>query len=105
MSPVTQALTMKDGQLESVPLDDPYHAYSLAFEAEVAFKRDCQVKENWTVMWSPGNRAGAQSAGMVTEEVRRFKAGQRHVVRGTLHFRHYGKEWELDKGTRVDAPR
>jgi hypothetical protein len=37
------------------PLDQNY--YGVAYEAELAFRADCQIKETMALMWSPRNSA------------------------------------------------
>src|SRR5262245_53275191 len=34
-------------------LPRPYRTYSLAYEADLVFAREAQIKETWTLLWAP----------------------------------------------------
>ena len=85
-------------------LEVPYLGYRIAYEAEVEFHREGQIKENFTVMWVPGNTANGEAPTMTRHEVGSLRSGERRAVRGTLHWKLVGSEWQGDPKDKIDRP-
>jgi hypothetical protein len=94
-----------NGTVDLKPLTHPYKTYSVAYESELAFRGNGQIKENGVLMWSEGNSVDGQGWSMVRNESKAFQKGERTQVRGQLRYRLQGTQWQLESDCTIDAAR
>jgi hypothetical protein len=83
------------------PLGQNY--YGVAYEAELAFRADCQIKETFALMWSPQNSADGVGGGMTVTAVDNVKKGDRRKVRGHFGYRLEESQWKLDPQCKINS--
>lgn len=91
------------GRSETRPLAKTYEIYQAAYEAELAFRGDCRIRENFVLMWSPANSVSAGDGMMMTHEMKSFQKGERIRIQGKLHYRLRGNQWEIWSADKIDA--
>jgi len=100
-----------DGQGRFKKLANPVTngLYSVVYEAELQFRGECQIKENFQLMWSTGNVINSFATGlgpvMTTRETRSFKKGERQQVRGLIYYTSHSGQWKLQPNCKIDAGR
>jgi hypothetical protein len=74
-------------------------AHDMAYEAEVEFQKECQMKEQQTVHWSPMQKPDLDGDYTITgmgEDPTRFRKGEQKTIRGRLVFRWKSGSWRQD---------
>ncbi len=84
------------------PNDNPFF-YSVAYQGELLFRKDSQIKENFSFLWSEGNTVSGSAAMMSNYEVISPKKGEKKIIRGRIVFYLEHGQWKLSSDTKIDA--
>jgi hypothetical protein len=77
--------------------------YGVAFEVELAFRANYQLKETMALMWSPENLAEGWGGAMRVTALETFKKGDRKNARGHLGYQLQDGRWKLSSLSRIDS--
>ena len=76
--------------------------HDMCYEAEIEFQKECQMKEQQTVHWSPGQNPDLDGGYAITVgEPARFKKGEQKTIRGRLVFKWKSGSWRQDNTIEV----
>ncbi len=77
--------------------------YGVAYEADLAFRADGQIKETQTLLWSPQNSAFGWGGAMSVTAVDNVKKGDRRKVRGHIGYVLQEGQLKLHPNCKIDS--